>query len=1413
MADLKKVAYCKIHPPIGIARIGDSEEEDGYFFVPEWPGAQMETPSGAIDHDVFRYRDSHGKVKRQAARFRIYGYDKHGEVVGELTDADASITWSVKLANKKASWFEFQGTQGAQSAFRGDPHPKDAARQSLRARNAHVGKLELKKGGPHGRHFTANKHRAAELEIHGELRSVAGPSRVHDPHNSNPAEKLELDFTGTFKNRTQVYLGEIATDAHGRLIVLGGRGISRPVDEEGIPLDAPEEAWITNYANNDGWHDDTSDGPVNASVVLRTTGKGRTLEVRGSAWIIVAPPDFAPDITNLVTLYDAMEEVAFDVPGLINSTTPQPPSPLTPDLQYDIWPIIQRSAGYRWVSLLGLRGHGQNKPGDGLAGRSVTFDDFVAALQKQGTVLRERLVGMLRQPIYRRPNGSEPSDLMLEKAMAQSSAMFMPPLSGDEGDRTAGDPTTWLSLTHLQFKRLRTWGETNLLPSRESASPRPRLSDGVPHPDTLTRMILERCCGGAFFPGIEITSIVRDPKLYEEAFRFNHAVLEAGDVTKYMALPWQADFYECRSAWWPAQRPDDVILEDSFKEIFAEFEAEKTGNIAGTFDLVLMDRASWDRDVGTAKPRPGGKFLLSQVLPKLEKDETAEDYVTRTVAQWSRLLGVPDEAGASPWRRQFLVQELLDAYSGRYYHLRVPAPETALEIGSIAEKHTGLLQRFAIGSLADLRQSWGEAARTDDQNIADTLITISNQYETELKRSMHSQLENIIKSYPHYPAHPKVAGSATALYEKLADIVNETVDKLDQVHPEEVRRGSPLHCRYAAVELRDALRDRAYLVNATLNGDNGMVQDWRRLGFVVERTYSLVDGKTLAANVETERAKYDGISYRDKFYYLTNIQDYSDFHLEAQRIAERGLTYAQSVIESPDVQDKNHPEKYIPFDQTTYTAKLDEIYEIQRARGFNYDLFYALRDFNRDSALRRILDNAPFNQCDGSWLRNIAIAGPADDVRSLLFEIWSDEIGNGDPALHHANLYTTLLASLGFKLAEISTRAYADDRQIPESSYVNPVFQLAISLHTDRFYPELLGMTLYLEWEVLSLTEGIIRSDYLGIDSKFWRMHVGIDNATNGHGAKARQAISLYLDKIRSEGGDTAVQEHWARIWRGFAAFSVVGNDLFGSDDDITRRRPPNPAQRLSEVMTRKRKYGSQNHLSHRLGQHRINDLFELPELFQPVLADSRWIARGDPDGSLFFKYLTTFDGPMYKIFDQSDLATWRAWIEWLGRDGDTSTVKRYFEKGEAMEKLLHELRSVAEAVAGHKRYRLDAVATARGGKSVKMAIADFFAANDIIGLMRALVSPENGWVVRGSPADSPLIADMARGGRPMGDALDRRYPTIGNRIGRQIFIEWIRAGCPIPGDSLPSDEDVADPLKSLGPKLLMHTHGMGAVH
>jgi hypothetical protein len=92
------IVRAAIHPAIGIARIGDSKSE--FFVGPEL----VDPPPKKPDF----YRDSAGALKRQAARFRIYGYNAQGQVVRELTADNASIQWTVHLANRKAQWYQFQ---------------------------------------------------------------------------------------------------------------------------------------------------------------------------------------------------------------------------------------------------------------------------------------------------------------------------------------------------------------------------------------------------------------------------------------------------------------------------------------------------------------------------------------------------------------------------------------------------------------------------------------------------------------------------------------------------------------------------------------------------------------------------------------------------------------------------------------------------------------------------------------------------------------------------------------------------------------------------------------------------------------------------------------------------------------------------------------------------------------------------------------------------------------------------------------------------------------------------------------------------------------------------------------------------------------------------------------------------------
>jgi len=92
------IVRAAIYPAIGIARLGNSESE--YFLSPEVTDPLPEPPGF--------YRDPTGALKRQSARFRVYGLNAAGRAVTELTADNAEIRWTVHLANKKSAWYQFQ---------------------------------------------------------------------------------------------------------------------------------------------------------------------------------------------------------------------------------------------------------------------------------------------------------------------------------------------------------------------------------------------------------------------------------------------------------------------------------------------------------------------------------------------------------------------------------------------------------------------------------------------------------------------------------------------------------------------------------------------------------------------------------------------------------------------------------------------------------------------------------------------------------------------------------------------------------------------------------------------------------------------------------------------------------------------------------------------------------------------------------------------------------------------------------------------------------------------------------------------------------------------------------------------------------------------------------------------------------
>lgn len=471
---MSKIKTIKIHPAIGIARIGNSPTE--FFIGPEKPGAHRRPPGG--------YRDAKGRIKRQAARFRLFGYDKNGKLVREVTAKDATITWTVHLANKKAEWIKFQGRKAITNP---------------------------------------NLRRNKDVADRNSLIIDPGPRSVNGPNQSASFD------TGMFLG-APVPLGDIRTDKQGRLLVLGGFG--RSTSPMNAPIDENE------FANNDGWHDDVSDGPVNATVKFKNGGA--TVAAVG-AWVICGAPKFAPQLDNVITLYDVLLQVAVDKLGLKLAAKPSFTS--------DFYPLLQRAIKMKWVS--GMVAHpmehtDQQSPeheehhGDVKGPAHATL---LRVIPPPGSASdRSEIFNKLRDPALSPTKSSGESD--------------MPMIHSDFYPAESNQP-----LTRVQYDVMKKWKNGNFINDWTGPPAAPKLVT----PCGMDRAALESCVGEPFFPGIEGGWLLRDTYTYSEPFRLDATNLKPGDVTKQMAVPWQADFTDCAQegelAWWPAQRPDDVFPE------------------------------------------------------------------------------------------------------------------------------------------------------------------------------------------------------------------------------------------------------------------------------------------------------------------------------------------------------------------------------------------------------------------------------------------------------------------------------------------------------------------------------------------------------------------------------------------------------------------------------------------------------------------------------------------------------------------------------------------------------------------------------------------------------------------------------------------------------------------------------------
>ncbi len=517
----------KISPSVGVARLGNSHKQ--FCLSPDKIGGlpyeadEFGNKLGPIQN----FKDDESQVRRQGQVFKIMDTNDH-----ELTTSSptvASMEWTVHLANKKAAWYQFselkgnllfgpgnsykeQGVELRNPSVKGDdrqaliidPGPRtiSGAKQSINFDKSSV---------PHG--YPARFPSEYTFEENGTLR----PRKPVDPEGVKYGTEVTT-------------LGNLKTDNDGRLIVLGGYG------------NAGGDEPLTSYGGSNTWHDDISDGPVYCKITFNDGTPTVTLQ----AWVIVGSPDFAPEIVNISNLSDTMFDVgvrAFNfVPEMRHNGGFNKSYKV--NYQRDILPIVKRFAAYQWVANVQSM---------------MAFSANVFDLSDPSDANKENRLNYFSY--FRRPNdksnnsSNQPQSELFKK---QGDNMFpMMPLNSGSNSVSNTTIVKFLALNDTQYFMLEQWAHGNFENNSDYAS------FPISKEDQAS---VGNCVGLPMCPGIEVTWSLQNPKIYEKAYiiadqkgpgGYNETGLtpsrdeaegggcQPGDLTKRMACPWQADFFQC----------------------------------------------------------------------------------------------------------------------------------------------------------------------------------------------------------------------------------------------------------------------------------------------------------------------------------------------------------------------------------------------------------------------------------------------------------------------------------------------------------------------------------------------------------------------------------------------------------------------------------------------------------------------------------------------------------------------------------------------------------------------------------------------------------------------------------------------------------------------------------------------------
>ncbi|MFC5954533.1 iron-containing redox enzyme family protein [Streptomyces pratens] len=279
-----------------------------------------------------------------------------------------------------------------------------------------------------------------------------------------------------------------------------------------------------------------------------------------------------------------------------------------------------------------------------------------------------------------------------------------------------------------------------------------------------------------------------------------------------------------------------------------------------------------------------------------------------------------------------------------------------------------------------------------------------------------------------------------------------------------------------------------------------------------------------------------GLDDRRFFHRIVNVEQFPHILPAARDRAEAGLAEAELLF-THGAEGRLTNAEYFDYTPEALMERVERIYWDKLV-----DPYQPLTEIpDRDEVIFQQSTYALGSLIDGSWAHRIGNLGRSHRRSdAMLSAIYADEMGRGDLAKNHITLIHQVLASMDMHLPHIRQPEFLDQGDLPDGLYGFSVHQVCLSLFPDTLYNEILGYNLGIEMFGLGemRLHEIQKLRRHRLDASYEEAHLSIDNFSAGHARQSADIIVSYLDDVRRNSGEDAVQREWRRVWRGYASFA-----------------------------------------------------------------------------------------------------------------------------------------------------------------------------------------------------------------------------------------------------------------------------------